>query len=521
MDHVQAMLRVVGLLMQVPGIMALLSIPVCIIFREYFTLSSFLLTAVLSLGMGQFLYRRYRQRKAIRYRQTLVTVALSWAIIFALGTIPYLSVAESQEFTTEPEATLAVYQNVWNALFESISGFTTTWLTMAQDASQLPRTLQWWRSFSQWVGGIGLIVLTLSVLEPSNNVSQLYSAETREEKLAPTFRETAREIGKIYLIYTAAGILLLLAAGMPPWEAMNHGLSGISTGGFAVTGSSLQGYGSAIKMAMIPIMILGAISFATHARMIRHREFSDLWRHTRYQLFWLLLLFGSALILIERYWQVGTWQWLDSVFQWVSALTTCGFSTDVIANWASTTRIFMTLMMTFGAISGSSAGGLKLNRIAVLYKSVTWHLRLIYHESPEELRYEVDGQLLSEQESHRQLNSVVVLAMLWLAALGIGTLVLFHVTRGQFTLGETLFECASALGTSGLSVGITQPDLFWLGKLVLMLLMWLGRLEIVAVLVLFSWVTRPLTGFAKKMSGHHPKTDRPRRLDGSPNSRHS
>jgi trk system potassium uptake protein TrkH len=503
MAHSQAMLRVIGLLMQVPGIMALLSIPICFIFQEYFALPSFVLVATLSLGIGQFLYRRYRQRKAIRYRQTLVIVALGWAIIFAFGTIPYLSIAEAQEFGTNPEATLVVYQNIWNALFESISGFTSTGLTMVRDSSQLPHSLQWWRSFSQWVGGIGLIVLTLSVLEPSNNVYQLYSAETREEQLAPTLRETAQEIGKIYLLYTAASVLLLRLAGMPLWAAINHGLCGMATGGFAITGSSFQNYGPVLQTAMIPIMVLGAISFATHSRIIRHREFSGLWRHTRYQLLWLLLVVGTGLILLERYWLVGAWQWIDSAFQWVSALTTCGFSTVDLSAWGPTTQIFMTLAMFFGAISGSTVGGLKLDRVAVLYKSVVWHLRLIYHESPEELRYEVDGQLLSETEAHRQLNSVVVLAMLWLAALGIGTLVLFHVTRGQFSLGNTLFECASALGTSGLSVGIAQPDLFWLGKLVLMLLMWLGRLEIVAVLVLFAWLTRPVK--VALGSWHHPQ----------------
>ncbi len=490
MAHSQAMLRVVGLLMQVPGIMALLSLPVCLVFKEYSALPSFLLTAVMALGGGQVLYRRYRLRKAMRYRQTLVIVALSWAIIFAIGAIPYLFVAESQPASATSQTTVTAYYSVWNALFESVSAFTSTGLTMALDSSQLPHCLQWWRSFSQWVGGIGLIVLTLSVLEPSNNVYQLYSAETRQEKLAPTLRETAQEIGKIYLLYTVVSISLLRIAGMPIWEAINHGLCGIATGGFAITGSSLQAYAPAIQLAFVPIMILGAISFATHSRIIRRRRFTELWGDTRYQLFWILLVAGTGMILLERHWQTGRWLWLDSLLQWVSALTTCGFSTVDISAWDSTTQILMTLAMVFGAISGSTVGGLKLDRIAVLYKSVVWHLRLIYHESPEELRYEVDGQLLSEQEAHRQLNSVIVLAMLWLAALGIGTLILFHVVEGQFSLGDALFESASALGTSGLSVGITQPNLFWLGKLTLMLLMWLGRLEIVAVLVLFSWLVR-------------------------------
>lgn len=492
MRHNKALLRVVGLLMQVPGVMALISLPVCLFFREYYAIPPFLVTAALSLGIGQWLYRRFRQEKAIHFRQTLVIVALSWAILFLLGAIPYLLIAASLAADPEVTPTIQDFQSIWNALFEAISGFTTTGLTMSRNASKLPHCLQWWRSFTQWIGGIGLIVLTLSVLEPSNNVHQLYSAETRQERLAPTLRETAQEIWKIYLLYTAVSVLLLTLVGMPPWAALNHGLSGIATGGFDITGTSFQAYSPWVQTAALPIMIAGAISFAVHSRVIRRGQFSALWQDTRYRAFWILLGLGSILLLIEQYQFTGTWAWLDSAFQWMSALTTCGFSIVQEQSWSPTAKILMTAAMIFGAISGSTAGGLKLDRIVVLYKAVVWHLRLVYRESPDDLRYELNGQLLSEQEAHRQLNSAVVLALLWLASLGVGTLIVFHVVGPQYSLVDALFECASALGTSGLSVGIAQPDLFWLGKVTLMLLMWMGRLEIIAVLVLFSWLVRPL-----------------------------
>lgn len=470
--------------------MALASLPICLFFTEYYAILPFLLTAAVSVGIGQLLFWRFRQEKAIRYRQTLLVVALSWAVIFAIGTLPYWLIALSLDGDTA--ATISAFRDVWNALFESISGFTSTGLSMARDASQLPHCLQWWRSFTQWVGGIGLVVLTLSVLEPSSNVQHLYSAETREERLAPTLRETAQEIWKIYLLYTGASILLLALAGMPPWAALNHGLAAIATGGFDITGSSFQTYPPGVQLAAVPIMIAGAISFAAHAQVLRRGQVAALWEDMRHRALWLLLVIGTLFLLLEQRWYAGQWLWIDSLFQWTSALTTCGFAVVQEQTWSPTAKAWMTTAMILGAVSGSTVGGLKLDRVVVLYQAVVWYLRLIYRESPEELRYELNGRALSEQEAHRQLKSAAVLSALWLIALGVGTTLLFHTIDTRYSLIDALFECASALGTSGLSVGITGPDLFWLGKLTLMLLMWMGRLEIVAVLVLFSWLAQLL-----------------------------
>ncbi|MGJ3253222.1 MAG: TrkH family potassium uptake protein [Elainellaceae cyanobacterium] len=485
--------------------MALVSIPVCIVFNEYYAILAFLLTAIISIGIGQWLYRRFRREKAAQFRQALLIVALSWLILFLLGAIPYLLIAFHLSSLPETPQTVREFQNVWNALFESVSGFTSTGLTMARDSSQLPHCLQWWRSFTQWIGGVGLIVLTLTVLEPSANISQLYSAEAREEKLAPSLRQTAQEIWKIYLLYTGLSILLLKLVGMPGWAAVNHGLTAIATGGFAITGNSFQTYSASVQIVTILIMITGAVSFLTHTRLLRHRQLSALWIDTRHRVFWFLLSTGTLVLLFEHYWFAGSWQWLDSAFQWTSALTTCGLSTIQEENWSPIAALMMSLAMVFGAISGSTVGGLKLDRVAVLYKSVVWHLRLMYRESPDELRYEIDGTVLSEIEAHRHLKSATVLATLWLTLLGVGTVVLFHAVEPTYRLSDVLFEAASALGTSGLSIGIANPDLFWLGKLTLMLLMWMGRLEIISVLILFAWFTRSVRAIGHSRSGNSPR----------------
>lgn len=482
----KTVLRDLGLLAQIPGIMALLSLPVCWWFNEKYAIGPFLLTALISISLGQFFYRLFRQAKAARRRQALQTVALSWAVIPLLGAIPYWTCAIGLASFPEAQLSIDEFQSVWNALFEAVSGFTSTGLSMARDSSQLPHSLQWWRSFTQWVGGVGLIVLTLSILHPHTSVQQLYEAEARQEKIAPTIKETVQQIWLIYLLYTVLSILLFAVAGMPWWAAINHGMTGIATGGFAITGSSFQVYGPLVHLAAIPVMIAGAISFSVHSRLLSQRQFSALWNDTRHQALWLLLAMGTLALLLEQYWYSGSLAWIDSLFQWTSALTTCGFSTVKEENWSSTSRLLMSLAMVFGSISGSTVGGLKLDRVVVLYKSVVWYLRLIFVESPEELRYELNGELLPEKEAHRHLKSATVLALLWLCLIMAGVVILLHVVEPRYTLPDIILETTSALGTSGLSTGIASPDLAWQGKLTLIYLMWAGRLEIIAVLILFA-----------------------------------
>jgi trk system potassium uptake protein TrkH len=478
--------------MQVPGVMALASLLVCWFFKEYYAIWPFSLTALISIGLGQLLYRLFRPAKVARVRQALLIAALSWFVVFLLGAIPHLTIASHLATLVQTPQTVREFQNPWNALFESVSGFTTTGLTMATDSSQLPHCLQWWRSFTQWIGGVGVMLATLSILHPTDNVKQLYSAEARQEDFAPTLKKTVQEIWLIYLLYTVLGVLLLKVAGMSWWEAVNHSMSSIATGGFAITGNSFVDYGTPVKLAAIPIAIAGAISFSIHNRVLTRGEFSALWKDERMRAFWLLLAVGTVTLLVQHYSFAGSLQWEDSFFAWTSALTTSGFSSFDEHTWSSTTKLLLSLGMTFGAVSGSACGGLKLDRLVVLYKSMVWQLRLLYQQSPEDLRYELNGECLTEIEAHRHLKAATVLATLWLGLLGAGTLVLRQMVEAQYTSSDVLLETASALGTTGLSIGITNPDLVLPGKLILMLLMWMGRLEIIAVMILFSWLLRPV-----------------------------
>lgn len=487
-NYLTTVLHDVGILLHIPGIMALLSLPVCFIFREFYAVFPFLLTTIASLGTGQLLYRLCCHAEQARLRHALITVALSWGLIPFFAAIPIELVAIHLVDTWEAAPlTIQLFQDPWNAVFETFSGFTSTGLSMALRPSELPQSLLWWRSFMEWVGGVGVIVLMISLLEPSTDAYQLYSAEGRQKLIGLTLKSTVRRIWWIYLFYTGLSILWFRVAGMPWWDAINHGMAGISTGGFTITDDSISAYSPLVQLAVIPVMILGAISFSVHAQFFAQRRVSAFWADTQHRALWLLLGLGMVALLLEHYWFRGRWLWVDSVFQWVSALGTCGFSTANVANWSTTSKLMLGTAMICGGAAGSTVGGLKMSRVAALMKAIIWRFQRVSLQPHQIMRYRLDGKLLTDTEANRRIESAAVLAILWLGLIGLGITVLLHAVPPAYNLEDVFFETASALGSVGLSIGITHPDLSWMGKLVLIVFMWMGRLEIVPVLLLLTY----------------------------------
>ncbi|MEO1295732.1 MAG: TrkH family potassium uptake protein [Cyanobacteria bacterium J06636_16] len=484
-QYAKAILRDIGLLFHIPGLMAVLSLPICLLAGEAYAIGPFAITACLSLGLGQGLYQTCKHAEESQLRHAVVIVALGWGLIPFLGAIPLLGVALSDAAT--PSLTLSQFRDPMNALFEGFSGFTSAGLTMALDSSELPRCLQWWRSLMQWVGGVGVIVLMLSVLEPSTDPYQLYNFEGRQKLIGLTLRETVRRIWWIYGLFTVGGLFLFRITGMAWWPALNHAMTAIATGGFAITGQSMTPYSPATQLAVTGVMIFGAISFKTHSQLLRRKRLSILWRDSQHKLLWFLLGVGFVAVLFEQVWFTDRLSALQVWFQWVSALTTCGFASVDIQSWSTTNKLLLSLAMVFGGAAGSTVGGLKLSRIASLWQGVMWRFQRLSLLPHQMMRYKLDGEVITEAEANRRVESATVLAVLWLSSLFIAVLLLIHVQPYQYTLADTLFEAASALGSAGLSVGITHPELPQLGKIVLIVLMWMGRLEIIPVLALLIW----------------------------------
>lgn len=480
------MLHSLGMLLHVPGLMALASLPVCLLAGEPYAVAAFLWTAAIAVGSGQVLYHLFPASDETYLRHTMMIAALGWACVSLIGALPFWLIASHPEAVAHTGDSTRVLHSPWNALFESVSGFTSTGLSMVLRPSELPYSLQWWRSFSEWIGGVGVIVLMLSVVQNVPGLYRLYYSEGREDKLFPSVSSTVRTIWWIYLLYTVLSVLLLRLAGMPWWHALNHGMTGISTGGFAITENSIGEYVPAAQLATIPIMLLGAISFGIHYRVLTQRSLGVLWQDAQHRLLLAFLVIGAALLLLEHYLVDGTLPWLDALFQWVSALSTCGFSTIDLRPWSPTMLLLLTLVMMSGGAAGSTVGGIKLGRLVLLYKGIQWRFQQINLRPHQLMRYQIDGVAISEGRAFARVESAAVMLVLWLLVILVAVVLLLHSAPPSYSAGDVLFEVVSALSNVGLSLGIAHPDLSLLGKFTLMLCMWMGRLEIVPVALFVS-----------------------------------
>jgi trk system potassium uptake protein TrkH len=266
--------RDVGRILQAVSLMLIVSLGVGVVNREFYAAPAFGLSALIIAGIGTGLARRCRDADPPGKLEGMVTAATAWAATGVLGALPFLLIAWTIAVDPYPawanvpavDGTTAKFEVPLNAVFESMSGFTGTGLTMAPVEEQLPRSLHWWRSFTEWVGGVGVIVLTVAILaRPGSGSFTLYESEARSEKIHPSIVSTVQEIWKIYLGLTIGSIVLFFAVGMPLWDAINHAMTGIATGGFSVHADSIGHYGSPlIEYAVVPTMVAGSIAFPIH-----------------------------------------------------------------------------------------------------------------------------------------------------------------------------------------------------------------------------------------------------------------
>lgn len=485
--QLRTVLKDLGIMLHVPGIMAILSLPIAWWFQEAFAYWPFVITAVVSFGTGQLLRWLCRDADEARMPHSMAIAALAWGGISLIGAIPFLLIAGSlAQFDTTP-VTILNFQNPWNAVFEAISGFTSAGLTMALRPSELPHSLQWWRTFMQWVGGVGVIVLAISIIEPSEDSYRLYYAEGREKKIQPSLTATVRTIWWIYGLYSVVIVVALWLAGMTFWTALNYGLAAIATGGFGITDNSAGDFGPLIQFIIMIGMILGSISFAVHYKLLRKGNLLAFWSNAQHRALWIGLALVTVTVALANLDWFGQPQWFNALFQAASALGTAGFSSVSLSEWSPTSLFLITIAMIIGGAAGSTAGGIKLERAVLLLHGLLWRFRRIIRKPHEMIRYRYDGENLTEQEAVSRLETAGILVALWTVTLSIGTLLLLQTVPKEYSLTQVIFETASALSAVGLSAGITGPNLDWSAKLVLILLMWMGRLEILPVLILIMW----------------------------------
>jgi trk system potassium uptake protein TrkH len=372
-----------------------------------------------------------------------------------------------------------------DALFESISGLTTTGLSVAPlDASPL---FLFTRSWLQWIGGLGIVVLMLSIfLPPGSTAFRLYAVHFGEEKIRPEVTKTAGMLGRIYLILSLIIIAILLLAGMGPFDAICHALSSVSTGGFSTKADSIAAFqGFMVPSAIICSSIIGAISFSLYPLLRTNPKF--FFKDPQVRGLFLLAFIGTGFLIItllDLFPAPITIE--DSLFQAVSALTTTGFSTMEIATLPEASKFVISVLMWIGGGVGSTAGGIKILRFIIILKII--HIVFVRFFLPKEAITPLKvGEHVIERD---EVYTILTYLFLYIAVLVFST---FILTLSGFPIDNSLFEASSALGTVGLSTGITSAAMPLVPKIILGIDMLLGRIEIIPLCILLmpqTWIER-------------------------------
>ncbi len=444
--------------------------------------------ATLSFGYGLELLTDGREH--IGAREGYLVVSLIWILIAVLGAIPYV---------------LAVPQlsNPVDAVFESMSGFSTTGSSVLTDVDALDRSMAMWRQFTAWVGGVGIIVLFLAVL-PRLRVGgrqALFRSEAAgpELGLAETIRDTARRFVVLYVAITVVGTLALAAMGwtgidphMNLFRAVAHSFSTISTTGFSTEARSIEPFAPATQWVFVVFMIVAGTSFALmYAGIVRRRP-RVFARDEEFRVYIAVLALAAALVILDLV-DAGLFEGGDAVrqgvFQVTSLMTTSGYATADFNQWTALTTMILFGLVLIGASAGSTSGSIKLVRHVVIAKLLNRELDQTLH--PHRVApLRVNGAVVDE----RALRAVIVFVFLYLGVLAAGALVILvdSSLRGlQLGTFEALADAATTLGGAGPGLGFAGPmgnfaPFSDVSKVVLIALMYLGRLEIIPVLVLFT-----------------------------------
>ena len=487
--HLKAILGNLGLFLHVPAIMAGVTILISSFFGEHEAILPLVVTAAVGIGAGQLLYRIFFHHHPSHLWDAMVIAAIGWAACSVIGAIPIYWIAKLEVLKGSASSATIALANPANALFEAISGFTSTGLTMIKEPSELSHTILWWRSFMQWIGGLGLIVFVLSMTELKLQGYQLYYAEAHIERTNINVKKTARAIWALYSIYTLFGILLFIVLRMPIWEALNHGMTFISTGGFTVKDSNFQNYSRAIQSAGLFIMVLGSMGFALQYQALKSRSIKKIFMDWQHRLLFIVLICGALLLWLVDIWDDISLPLPDTIFEWFSALTTCGFSTVNLDGFGGMGKLLLIVAMTLGGCSGSTAGGIKLQRLMYLFAGIVLRVKTITDSKEKAILSEYknlrepSGITLPQREKTEKLYAAGVVFFLWLLTVLIGTILLLKWVPESQTL-DALFDVISATSNAGLTSGIIGPNFQLGGKVLFMFLMWIGRLEIISVLIL-------------------------------------
>lgn len=470
----------IGLVLIYIGAVMLFPIAVALLYRDYNSILPFLYSGIISSVLG-FILRKFIPDASrpdslndIKKGEALFVVASSWIIFGIIGSIPYLNYGLSPI----------------NALFESVSGITTTGATILTHFDY-PKTFFFWRSFTQWLGGLGIIVLFIAIL-PQFAVAgrQMFFAEApgpTEDKFTPRIRNTASALWKIYIGLTLLCIILLKWAGMPLFDAVCNSFSTLSAGGFSPNANSIMGYNSTlIVWIVIFFMFFSGASFPLQYKVITQRKFSFLFKSEEFRLYTSMVVVMSSLIGISLYMHnsYAFKSVTDALYQVISIATTTGSISSDYTKWDFTSKILLFLVAFIGPCASSAGGGIKMSRWLLIFKSMKSALVKILHPNAI-INIKLDNTTVSNEIQ----NQIAVFVFFYFFIFGVSA-ILIAIIEQNAVVG--LSGAISSLGNIGPAFDYENgtlghyANLHFASKCIYIINMIVGRLELIPFLVLLQ-----------------------------------
>ncbi|WP_048151291.1 TrkH family potassium uptake protein [Palaeococcus ferrophilus] len=426
----------------------------------------FVVPGIVSILVGAWLARHSKEVVDINLRQAMVASAFVWLLASLISVVPFMGIAKMR------------FIDSW---FETMSAWTGTGLTMMSNLESYPRMLLFWRAWMQWLGGVGIVLVALTVLiHPGVAAARLYRAEARSERILPNLVNTSKIIFEIYLVLTLLGAYLYYINGMNAFDAITHSMTGLGTGGMSSHDLSIGYFNSlSIEAITIFLMIMGAVNFTVHYNIFKNRSLKPFFRDIQVKYMFFFLFFAISLITYSLFTSTHALarSLREAIFHSISAITCTGFGIADLSKYPELAKFLIGGLMVIGGSAGSTAGGIKLIRITLMYESLKWTIEGSILPKGAVIKRKVGEYVFSEDE----IREVLGFTMTYIAFLIFGTIYL--MLRVGRSLVDSFFEVASAQGNVGLSVGITSPLMPFDTKFLLILHMWIGRLEIFSTLV--------------------------------------
>ncbi len=471
--NIKHVINIVSISIIVESLFILTCVPVALYYNEseFIPLIFSFLIAFVS-GIVGFLTTK-RRLTDHSLKDTYASVVLTWILISIFGALPFVLSGSIPEFH--------------NAFFETASGFSTTGATILNDIEVLPKSILLWRSETHLLGGMGIIVLIIVFLPLSKaggqHMMMAEGAFVNSEKIKSRSIDVAKRMWLIYVFLTISEIILLTIAGMDLFDSVCHSFGTIATGGFSTKNNSIMGYSPLIQYILILFMIFGGINFALYYLLL-HKKFKKVFANEELKTFLLIILIATitiSVILIFKFNINNEKAFRDSLFQVVALITTTGFITSDYELWPQSAQWILLLVMLIGSSTGSTAGGIKVARILVAFKSLRQYVNKIL--SPNSIQtVKLNGQTLTADTTTR----VIIFIFIFIFSIVFGTVVMMLCGMNFSSAGGAVIATLSCTGPGFFDVGPIDnySNISVCGKYFLSIFMIIGRLELLSFLVL-------------------------------------